>query len=187
MIMNTKKSDKGEIVPQTINRENIELYVEMFNLWGRKSAEAVLGLARTLVEAENELSKGEFAIFCEEVGITKGSPSYKKLHVIGERVDRLLPVSQSLPDNWTTIYLLASLKQEDFESIREAKLIKPTLKALEIKERIPTPPRARRGKQGVPKEVMLDFRNIEKEQLQDIFKTIEKWKEDVGLGVQWYR
>jgi hypothetical protein len=189
--MKDGKSKKGEIIAKTasvqeVNRENIELYVEMFKLWARKSAEATIGLTRTLVEAEDQLTPGEFEIFCDEVGVKRGEPSYKKLHVIGKRVDRFLPVSESLPDSWTTIYMLASLKEEDFESIREAKLIKPTLKALEIREHLSSQAIKKRQvheRHRQPTEVTLILREVDRDKLPEIFKAIAKWVEDTGLRV----
>src|ERR1019366_4614715 len=94
----------------------------------------IIGLAMTLVEAEEKLSTAEFKIFCELVGIPKGGPIYKKFTKIGEAATRFKPYMEKLPANWTTLYKLASLPPDKFD--RVAQSLTPFITAREIDENI---------------------------------------------------
>jgi hypothetical protein len=186
--MKRPKVAKGEIIAKAeiVDRAKIESHVSKFRLFARRTAEAFIETARTIIVAEKELNKDEYTIFCEEVGIQKGTPFYKKMHVIGKRADRFASVSESLPDNWTTLYLLSSLSDEDFESVLDAKLIGPMLKASELAKFL-TARDAAIGKRPKsykpPTEITLILRGVDEEKLPDIFSVIAKWKDDTGLKV----
>jgi len=77
-------------------------YVDRYRGFARQTAAGIIGLATTLVEAEEKLSPAEFKIFCELVGIPKGGPVYKKFTKIGEAATRFEPHMEKLPSNWTT-------------------------------------------------------------------------------------
>ena len=109
-------------------------YVDRYRGFARQTADGIIGLAMTLVEAEEKLSTAEFKIFCELVGIPKGGPIYKKFTKIGEAATRFEPYMEKLPSNWTTVYKLAALPPDKFD--RVAQSLTPFITAREIDENI---------------------------------------------------
>ena len=109
-------------------------YVDRYRGFARQTADGIIGLAMTLVEAEEKLSTAEFKIFCELVGIPKGGPIYKKFTKIGEAATRFKPYMEKLPANWTTLYKLASLPPDKFDHVAQS--LTPFITAREIDEKI---------------------------------------------------
>lgn len=92
-------------------------YVSRYQGFIRKTAESIIGLAETLIEAEDNLNQLDFSIFCDEIGIRKGDSTYSKLKKIGDNVTRFSPFVDRLPNSWTTIYKLAKLNPDQFDLI----------------------------------------------------------------------
>jgi hypothetical protein len=118
---------------ETLSAE-VARYVDRYRGFPRQTADGIIGLAMTLVEAEEKLSKAEFKVFCELVGIPKGRPVYKKFRKIGEAATRFEPYMEKLPSNWTTVYKLAALPPDKFD--RVAQSLTPFITAREIDENI---------------------------------------------------
>jgi hypothetical protein len=118
---------------ETLSAE-VAHYVDRYRGFARQTADGIIGLAMTLVEAEEKLSTAEFKIFCELVGIPKGGPVYKKFTKIGEAATRFEPYMEKLPSNWTTVYKLAALPPDKFD--RVAQSLTPFITAREIDENI---------------------------------------------------
>ena len=91
-------------------------------------------VAETLVQAETELNGVDFLIFCENVGLVKGSPTYSKLKQIGERSDRFRPFIDRLPNSWTTIYKLSKLQPDQFARVSAS--LTPFITSKEIDEQV---------------------------------------------------
>ena len=116
------------ITPQILS------FVDRYQTFLRKTAEAILGLAETLVEAEKDLNAVDFLIFCENVGLEKGSPTHSKLKQIGTVSARFRPFVDRLPNTWTTIYKLSKLEPDQFARIAEA--LTPFSTSKEIDEQL---------------------------------------------------
>ena len=128
---------------QTLPNGNLDVvkpeilaYVDRYQSFLRKTAESILGLAETLVEAEAELNAVDFSIFCDNVGIVKPSPTYSKLKQIGEKSDRFRPFVDRLPNAWTTIYKLSKLPTDQFSRVSAS--LTPFITSKEIDEQIGT-------------------------------------------------
>lgn len=104
-------SSEPLITPQVVH------YVEKYRTFVRKTAESVIALATTLVEAEQVLNGVDFSIFCDEVGIKKGDATYSKLKKIGENATRFRPHLERLPNAWTTLYQLAKMEPDRFAQV----------------------------------------------------------------------
>ena len=115
-------------------KPEIVSFVDRYQTFLRKTAEAILGLAETLVQAETELNGVDFLIFCQKVGLVKGSTTYSKLKQIGERSDRFRPFVDRLPNTWTTIYKLAKLQPDQFARVSAS--LTPFITSKEIDEQI---------------------------------------------------
>lgn len=118
---------------QNVISAAVDGYVQQFNQFSRKTAEAIIGMADTVFKAKNELSpqqtskKGEvdqFKQFCEQIRYHHKSSSIRKLYQIGEMADMLRRHADQLPNTWTTIYTLTQLGQEQLERlITEQKVV----------------------------------------------------------------
>lgn len=109
-------------------------YIERYRSFARKTAESVIDLARTLVEAEQTLDQLELREFFREVRIEQKSPVYKKLKVIAEKSSRFDSHLQRLPSAWTTLYKLATLPADDFDRLAQTNTLTPHMTASEIDE-----------------------------------------------------
>ena len=94
----------------------------------RGTAEQVLNLSLGIAEASETLSAGTFALYRDESGL--GEKVFSKLKVIGERLGQLDPrtrteVLKGLPDSYSTIHLLCSLKPEELVTAVKRKHITP--------------------------------------------------------------
>ena len=116
------------ITPQILS------FVDRYQTFLRKTAEAILGLAETLVEAEKDLNAVDFLIFCENVGLEKGSPTHSKLKQIGTVSARFRPFVDRLPNTWTTIYKLSKLEPDQFARVAES--LTPFSTSKEIDEQL---------------------------------------------------
>lgn len=117
-----------------IIKPEILAFVDRYQAFLRKTAESILGLAETLVQAEADLNAVDFSIFCDNVGLVKGSPTYSKLKVIGQKSDRFRPFLGCLPNTWTTIYKLSKLEADQFARVSGA--LTPFITSKEIDEHI---------------------------------------------------
>jgi hypothetical protein len=92
-------------------------YINRYQTFLRKTAESIVGLATTVLEAEESLNKVDFKIFCSQVGLDTNGTTFSKLKKIGENVARFNPYLDRLPSSWTTIYKLAKMSTNDFEQV----------------------------------------------------------------------
>lgn len=95
----------------------VDFYVDRYNGYLCKSADAVIGLGETLVDAKQTLEEKSFKLFLERTGLNSSKSTYSKLMKIGENADRLRPYVNNLPQTWTTLYELSKLEADQFESI----------------------------------------------------------------------
>ena len=133
-------SNTVTIVAQTFPNGNSDIkpeiltFIDRYHTFLRKTAESILGLAETLVQAEADLNGVDFLIFCDNVGIVKPSPTYSKLKQIGENSDRFRPFLDRLPNTWTTIYKLSKLEANQFARISDC--LSPFITSKEIDEQM---------------------------------------------------
>jgi len=111
-------------------------YVNRYRTFARKTAEAIIELSVTLIEAKSELSDEEFVIFCETVGLKKGDSTFKKMMKIGEHATRFRPFLSSLPNSWTTLYKLTCLPFDTFDYLAQSGILTPFITAKEIETKI---------------------------------------------------
>jgi hypothetical protein len=125
------------VVPNgTILSPQVVKYVERYRGLAKQTAEAIIKLAVTLVEAEKELNGVDFKLFCEEVNVPKSGSVYKKLTKIGNEATRFTPFLDKLPNTWTTIYELAKLPSDKFDLVAPG--LNPFITAKQIGERAGT-------------------------------------------------
>jgi hypothetical protein len=111
----------------------VEQYIERYRTHAKRTVESILKLGETVVEAEEQLSRLDIMIFCQEVGIEHNGPTFRKLRKIGQQSARFLPVIDRVPNSWTTVYELAKLDHDQFTSIVEAEALTATSTMKELK------------------------------------------------------
>ncbi len=85
------------------------------------------------MEAERQLSPAEFERFCDEVNLVPKSSTHRKLKTIGENASRLRAVLDRLPHHWTTLYDLAVLPSDQFDTVVSSGCLTPLATAKELK------------------------------------------------------
>ena len=118
------------ITPEVAN------YVDRYRHFAKQSAESIINLALTLVEAEDKLKKSEFATFCDQVGIDRNGSTYRKLKSIAINSARFAPVMDRLPNTWTTIYKLANLEPDKFDALVTNGVISPFMTMSDISKQV---------------------------------------------------
>ncbi len=105
--------------------EQIMHYVSMYRAFARSTAENIIRLGQTVMDASIKLTGSQLDQFLVHVGIDKNGSTYRKLRIIGEQADRFLNVLDHLPNNWTTVYALAKMDRSDFDRLVEVKALSP--------------------------------------------------------------
>lgn len=107
------------------NNDLIQASVNEFKGYARKTAENILEMGRVVFEAKNKLkaNKAEFEAFCAGVGFKSDSSSIKKLAQIGKGYSFMKSQSDYLPNNWTTLYEIARLTEDQLKAFIDQGLI----------------------------------------------------------------
>lgn len=111
-------------------------YVDRYRHFAKQSAESIINLALTLVEAEDSLNKSDFSTFCDQVGIDRNGATYRKLKSIAVNSARFAPVMDRLPNTWTTIYKLASLEPDKFDALVTNGVISPFMTMSDLNKQV---------------------------------------------------
>ena len=119
-----------------IMSSNLSKYIDQYNSFARKTAESIIQLASTLIEAKNNLDPIEFETFTKKVNVDVNSSTYKKLMVIGNKASRFDADLEKLPQTWTTIYQLAKIDADQYELLASNNVITPFMTAKDITNKI---------------------------------------------------
>jgi hypothetical protein len=97
-----------------VNTPKVSTLVKRFQQFSRKTAEGILEMGRAVNEAR-QLPESEFHRFCELIQMK--SSNIKKLAVIGAKYEYLMSRADKLPSNWTTVYAVARLANEEIQTL----------------------------------------------------------------------
>lgn len=136
-------------------------YIEQYNSFARKTAESIIQLARTLVQAENDLDPIDFEIFAKAVNVDKNGATIKKLRVIGKNASRFDAHIGMLPQAWTTIYRLANIKADQFEQLASNNVITPFMTASDINNNITSNSRSKAKSKTESFDVNISMSNLD--------------------------
>ena len=114
-----------------VETKDISVLVEKFNSFARKTAEGVLEMSKVVFEAR-KLKDSEFYRFCEIVGMNGSSSMAQKLIAIGKKYECLIGHSEKLPPNWTTVYEVSKLTEEQIESLIDRGVLTASLIASDL-------------------------------------------------------
>jgi hypothetical protein len=95
-------------------RTKKNLLVTTYLRFRKEEGEHFVRRCQVVVEAEDDLPSEIFKEFCEEVDLPRNSSMFRKARAIAKAADRLLAVSDRLPDSKSTIYELAKLEEGVF-------------------------------------------------------------------------
>lgn len=101
------------------NNDNfIQNSVKEFKGFARKTAENILEMGRIVYETREALGNKsqEFESFCSQVGFSSKSKSIVKLAQIGKGYSYLKNQTEYLPNNWTTLYEISKLTEDQLVS-----------------------------------------------------------------------
>ena len=135
------KANTNQIVTAAVSD-----YVEQFNFFANKSAEAVLEMCQVVYQANRTLSKDEFIAFAGGINLKLTSSTVSKWKTIGENYARLIKHKEYLPCAWTTIYNITKLDDVRLEQGISDKHICETMNNIDLKKVDPAlfPTKARR-------------------------------------------
>ena len=152
--------------------------VNQYRTFAKHTAANIIKLAETLVEAEDSLSKRELRQFCEDVGLEYDGSTYRKLMKIGKEVSRFEPFVERMPNNWTTVYKLASLDRGKFDQVTRDGRFRPMMTASEIDKIIGTQSHvASHGK----RDVMIDLSGLEQNLVIEAFRAMKGLEQQYGF------
>lgn len=128
--MNSSKKTETE-PPVPFGTAEADKLAKRYLSFAKKSAENVIKMAETLVDAEKLF---EFARrdFCTAVKLEHSGSKYRKLLKIGQEASRFEPFLDRLPNSWTTLYRLAVLDKDQFDRVVKDELFAPTMTAAEV-------------------------------------------------------
>jgi hypothetical protein len=108
----------NDVVPLDlkVNTPQVGVLAKRFRLFSRKTAEGILEMGRAVNEAR-QLKPSEFYRFCELIDIKAQSATIKKLAVIGMKYAYLMTHADKLPSNWTTVYAVARLGEDEIQKL----------------------------------------------------------------------
>ncbi len=153
--------------------------VEQYRKFAKGSAENIIKLADTLVRAKAGLSKEDFDRFCKEVHLEKDGSTFRKLTSIGEKIGRFEPFFGRLPNNWTTLYKLASIDDAKFERVTaDADRFQPFMTARDISLILGIPPRSRKTQDH---DVVIDLNGLDGDRKREVYQQLQLLKERFGF------
>ena len=111
---------------------DIKPFVDVFNSELKKTALSVLELGLITYRAKRELAPIYYSEFKSQVKYDKSPSTFSKLETIGARAEMLKSHVDVLPSTWTSIYTIASLTNEVFESIVQQGKIRPEMTGAQV-------------------------------------------------------
>ena len=160
----------GLTVPNGTDISDLEAFVTRYRGFVQKSAEGILGLAETVLQAKSVLSDAQLNDFCEKVRLDRTGSTYRKLIAIGEAAARFKPFIERMPPNWTTMHRLAALNTADFDRLSEDDRFTSATTSSEIDQILHDLPEAGPGK--FSSDFSIDASGVDqKRELSSRFKT----------------
>jgi hypothetical protein len=153
--------------------------VQRYRTFAKQSAENIIKLSETLVEAKHKLSDADLQKFCGEVGLQHDGSTYRKLLKIGTEVSRFEPFLARMPNNWTTVYKLAKLEKDKFDLVANDNRFTPMMTASEVDSIV--------GGSATPKnehsrDLMIDLSGFDRLKMIAVCKKIKALKQDFGFN-----
>ncbi len=157
-------------------------YVQRYRGFAKQTADSIIGLALTLAEAEENLNRVDFTLFCDEVGVDPNGATYRKLKAIAVNSARFSPIMDCLPAAWTTIYKLATLSSADFDRLVSEKVISPYLSAGKITEAL-NGPKAEKSEGAKEPDFTISVANLTPEDKAAVYDIVFKLQSEFHCSI----
>jgi hypothetical protein len=120
------------VVPDGTPASEVGILVKRFAILKKTTALGLIQLGSVVYDAKTSLDGAKLKEFSDRVGLGKDSSTFRKMLEVGRKAERLTAIVEKLPPNWTTLYELATLQDDQFE--RAANIIAPTSTLRELQE-----------------------------------------------------
>lgn len=100
----------------------------------KKSSEAAIAKAETIVAADTRLKSDLLTKFYTDIGLAQNGPTARKFRVIAKAAPRLSLYLDKLPNAWTSLYEVAALKPDEFKRLMASGAVRPDASWAELKE-----------------------------------------------------
>jgi hypothetical protein len=107
-------------------------FASKINELTKNTASNILEIASLMTKAKNDLSSDDFNLMLTDTKYSKNTASVRKWLVIGKSYQRLMPIVEKLPPNWSTIYKISSLNGNDLDILEKSNVISPSMNAKDI-------------------------------------------------------
>ena len=121
---------------EVITNIKTDQYAGRFNLWKRKTAQGFIEMGKVIVDAKENLDKGEFEEFIGVIGYATASSFISKLYQIGMNADLFDKNIDQLPSSYTTLYQLTTVDSPTLVKLFDQQLISPALKGRQLEEMV---------------------------------------------------
>jgi hypothetical protein len=107
-------------------------FASKINELTKNTASNILQIASLITDAKSELCSDDFNLMLEDTKYSKNTASIRKWIVIGKSYQRLMPIIEKLPPNWSTIYKLSTLDASELDELEKNNIICCSMTAREI-------------------------------------------------------
>jgi hypothetical protein len=179
-IGNSLESNAGSNLCRSLTAKMKRQLLDVFSItFAKKTAESIIKLAVTLVEAEHTLLAKEMFDFCDKVGLQHDSSNYRKLMKIGQEASRFEPFLDRLPSSWTSLYKLAKLEKDQFDHLTQDQRFTRTMTAADIDGIVHGSPNGNGGR--VAADMIIDLTGLERPKKIALCKTLKKLGDEHGF------
>lgn len=129
------KSKKTKLTPEQENAiiQTAQNFANQFMSFKKQSAEGLLQMSKAVSDVKSK-HKDALKKFCILTELDPSSSTFRKYNAIGQNFDRLMEYVEKLPNNWTTLYKVASLSPTEFQKLVDSNMLNPGIKAATIRE-----------------------------------------------------
>jgi hypothetical protein len=147
-------------------------FASKINELTKNTASNILDIASLMTDAKSELSSDDFNLMLEDTKYSKNGSSIRKWLVIGKSYQRLMPIADKLPPNWSTIYKLSTLEPAELDLLEKDNIICCSITAREIDDAL-SKSQSKKSIYKVTISIDNTFDVNEFKRLLDEFKTYE--------------
>lgn len=117
---------------------NVQRFVNRFHAAGKRTVSELLECAAVIAEAHAYLGELLLIEFYQHIRLERDGSTAKKMRKVGENKTRLEPYIERLPNNWTTLYHLVTLKQHEFQKLADSDVLNQFVTLEKIKDQFRT-------------------------------------------------
>lgn len=150
--------------------QTAERIAERFMSFKKQTAEGLLNMSKAVSDAK-AAHKEVFKKFCILTDLDPSGSTFRKYNAIGQNFDRLMDHVEKLPNNWTTLYKVASLSPTEFQKLVDSNKLNPGIKAATIREVLGN--LSAKTSSGTFTLSVVVSKNLNKSALESILKTLD--------------